>query len=331
MSVHSIILLSVLGVILAVLTALLLYFICSPMPVVRLLRRGMGDCLRFPPDYEEKQKIVQIQKDIPYASDYGKNTLDLYLPKTDDEHPFILWVHGGAFVAGNKSGVENWGVLLAAAGYATAVMNYEWAPEAAYPAQIIQVTDALRTVSAFAAEKGIDMQHVVIAGDSAGAHMASQFALLHTNKNFAERLGIASPLSENALKGALLYCGPYDLKAMFTVKNRILRLFISRIGWSYLGKKQWKKSPLADTLTPMDFISAQYVPCYITDGNTGSFESHGKALGEALRKQGVEVTERYFDSADSEVNHEYQMQLDTENAQLCFADTLDFLKKHTGA
>ena len=37
--------------------------------------------------------------------------------------------------------------------------------------------------------------------------------------------------------------------------------------------------------------------------------------------------ERYFDRDAGEVSHEYQMDLTTENGQLCFGDTLEFLKQ----
>ncbi len=322
--------LSVLCMILAAVIAFILYFELSPMLVVRILRKGMDGELSVPSEYDEICGRVEIQRDLQYKSAYGKNNFDLYLPKSGGRHPLILWVHGGAFVAGDKIGVENWGVMLAGQGYATAVMNYEWAPEAAYPAQIIQITEALKAIREIAEKTDkIDMSRVAIAGDSAGAHMASQFVLIHTNPEFSERLGILSPLENGALKCALLYCGPYNLEKMLKLDNKVLRLFVSRIGWSYLGKRNWKKAPLLDTVTPMNFVTNNYVPAYITDGNSFSFESQGRELAEALRNAGVKTAERYFDKEKfGEVGHEYQMKLDTQNAMDCFNDTVKFLKEN---
>ena len=107
----------------------------------------------------------------------------------------------------------------------------------------------------------------------------------------------------------------------------MLRFLILRIGWSFLGKKNWRKSPLIDTVTHMAYVTKESVPCYITDGNSFSFEGHGRALGEALRAKGVPVKERYFDRDAGEVSHEYQVDLTTENGQLCFGDTLEFLEQ----
>lgn len=318
-----------LGVAAVAVIAFLIYFVCSPMPVVKKLRSGMDGPVKYPKGGEELKKNVDIKKDITYPSKYGKNTIDLYLPKGDGKYPLIMWVHGGAFVAGDKRGVENWGVMLSNNGYAVASMNYEWAPEAAYPAQLIQITEALKAVKKIAEDnEKIDMSRVAIAGDSAGAHMAAQFALIHTNPAFSKRMGISSPLEDNALKCALLYCGPYNLQSMFEIENRVLKLFISRIGWSYLGQKNWRKSKWLDTLSPADFVTKNYVPSYITDGNNFSFESHGIELGEKLRLLGVRVSERYFPKEKfGEVNHEYQMDLTASNAMDCFNDTLNFLSE----
>ena len=309
------------------------YFLCSPMPVVKRLRRGPSEePVELPGDAAALLARVTVQRDLIFPSDYGKNTLDLYLPKAAQAAPLVLWVHGGAFVAGDKNGVKNWGVTLAANGYAVAAINYEWAPEAPYPAPLFQIADALRFLIKYAAEGApLDMGRLAFAGDSAGAHMAAQAVLLATNPAFSERLGIRLPIAKNALRCALLYCGPYDLERFFGIKNRVLRLFISRIGWSYFGRRDWKNAPLLDTVTVPRYVTRDFVPTYITDGNTFSFESHGRALGERLREAGVKTAERYFDKAQfGEVMREYQLRLHEKNAQDCLADTLQFLAETMG-
>lgn len=330
---YIVVLCVVLGIIVVIVGGFFLYFFCSPMPVVRRLRKGDDAGLSYPPDYDIIMKAVRIQKDMEYASSYGRNRFDLYLPEEGEKCPLILWIHGGAFVAGDKIGVENWGIMLAHSGYAVAAMNYEWAPEASYPAQLIQVTEVYKAIAELAKKNGrIDMRRIAVAGDSAGAHLASQFVLLHTNPAFANRMNIFSPLEADALKCALLYCGPYDFQKMLQFDNRMLNLFVSRIGWSYMGMRKWYKAPLLDTLVITDFVTEDFVPAYITDGNRFSFESQGRALGEKLREAGVKIVERYFDSAQfGEVNHEYQMKLDTPNAMDCLKDTIEFLKEHISA
>lgn len=323
------IILIVISVIIVLLAGLIMYLLISPKPVVKLLRRQLEDDLSTPKGYDEIKKGITIVKDIEYSSPYGKNTLDLYRNSSNENLPLILWVHGGAFVAGDKSGVENWAVMLSEKGYAVAAMNYQWAPEAAYPKQVEQVGCALYKLKEISDAYKLNMKNVTLAGDSAGAHIATQFILIHCNSDFSQRLKISSPLEKDALKCALLYCGPYDLKSMLNSKKKIIKYFINKIGQCYLGRLNWKKSEFFDLVTPMDFVDSSFTPCYITDGNKFSFESHGKALVKALQENGVEVSERFFPIESGEVNHEYQMKLAEENAMLCFEDTISFLEKHT--
>ena len=131
----------------AVFLAGALYVICSPMFVVRRLR-AIREVLVNPPGYEEEEKKVSVKKDLRYPSEYPQNTWDLYLPKDEKNVPWplVLWVHGGGFVGGDKYGVSNICVLLAAKGYAVASMNYAWAPENVFPVQIRQIGEALTEI-----------------------------------------------------------------------------------------------------------------------------------------------------------------------------------------
>ena len=76
-----------------------------------------------------------IFRDLPYVTDgHERQKLDLYLPKSENKLPLIIWIHGGAFMAGSK---EN-GVPLQylSDGYALASINYRLSQHAIFPAQI---------------------------------------------------------------------------------------------------------------------------------------------------------------------------------------------------
>jgi len=311
-----------------ILAVAVVWLATSPWPVVRLLRRGQDAPAEYLPDHGERAKRVRVVKDLSYPSQYGRNRLDLYLPLSAQARcPLILWVHGGAFVAGGKEGTENWAASLASEGVAVATMDYQWAPEAAWPAQVCQVGEVCRWLEEHAEEYGFDMGRVVIAGDSAGAHMAAQFALIHTSPEFRAQTGLAPVLGPGALQGALLYCGPYDIGQMAEIKSRAVQFFIGRIGWSYLGKKRWQGTETARLMTVKRFITPDFPPTYITDGNTFSFEPQGRALVEALRRTGCTVKSRFWDKSAGEVPHEYQFALTQPNAQACYQDTVSFLKE----
>lgn len=323
-----IVLWTVLAALLALGGGYALYWCCSPMPAVRLLRKGPEGGAQAPPDYAARKARVCVRRDLSYPSRWGRNTFDLYLPRQDGPAPVILWAHGGAFVAGDKAGVEVWATCLASEGFAVAAMNYQWAPEAHYPAQVAQLGECCAALRALAqAGAPLDLARFAVAGDSAGAHMAAQFAALQSSPALQKDLGLSACLTPGTLRAALLYCGPYDVAQMAAPKNRVLRLLFSRVGWSYLGQKNWRQSALCATTAVARYVTPAFPPCYLTDGNTNSFERQGKALACALAEKGVPVSMRFFPPQAGAVDHEYQFRLGEANADACYADTVRFLQQ----
>jgi len=56
--------------------------------------------------------------DVAYAAGDADEALDVFVPRTRT-HPLttIVWIHGGGFVAGDKSEIANYARILAARGY----------------------------------------------------------------------------------------------------------------------------------------------------------------------------------------------------------------------
>lgn len=332
----GVIVLTALTLLAVVLGGIFVFAIYSPWPAVWLLRSGKDGAAAVPKDFDALTEGIIIKKDLPYPSKWGKNNFDLYLPPEKEsgvktEVPLVLWVHGGAFVAGDKSGISGWASLLAARGYAVAAMNYQWAPEAAWPAQAMQVSECLKELRRLS-QNGtlIDMENIFLAGDSAGAHIAAQAAEAGFNEEFSEQTGIKIDLGKNgsALKGLLLYCGPYELEAFSKIENKTLRFFMDKVGQSFVGTRQWKKSEKTRYLNVIPWMTKACPPVYITDGNSGSFESQGKNLARALQEMGVVVQTRFFDPKEGNIGHEYQMDLTTAEGLACFMDTQAFLEKY---
>lgn len=328
------VILTAVGVVLCVLVLLIgglaVYFTVSPQPAVWLLRHQFGETteIQNTDDYEEIKRNVVIHKDLVYPSKDKRNTYDIYLPKsTDAPLPTIVWVHGGAFVAGDKSGIENYAVMLANEGYAVIGVEYQWAPEIKYPGQVRQVEECLTALEKVKENYGLDLNRIFLFGDSAGAHIAAQAALLATNPEYEEAIGVSSAITANQLCGAVLYCGPYDVSKMLNTGNRAIDFFSSRIGWALLGDKDWKAGEMIKTTTIKEYATGKFPDVFISDGNSGSFESQGKALADDLQNKGVKVSSLFFDKEQyGEVGHEYQFNIGDDNAgSLCYEQTLSFL------
>lgn len=127
---------------------------------------------------------ASVESGLPFARVDGLELkLDLHRP---DGPPagVIIWVHGGAWRSGSRADVDVHG--LTAYGWAIASVDYRLSPQARFPAQIHDLKAALRYLRAHAAALGLPADRFVIAGSSAGAHLA---ALVGVTNGHAELEG----------------------------------------------------------------------------------------------------------------------------------------------
>jgi acetyl esterase/lipase len=115
----------------------------------------------------------KVQRDVRFASvEETPLLLDLYLPEGGAQPVgLIVWVHGGAWRAGSRASADLVG--LTARGWALASVDYRLSTVARFPAQVFDIKAAVRYLRAHAAQYGLPTQPFVIAGSSAGAHLAA--------------------------------------------------------------------------------------------------------------------------------------------------------------
>jgi len=300
-----------------------------PEPIVLLARELVFVILEDDrPEFYEIHGI-QVQTDIEYDSIFSQNTFDYYEPKTPlPNHPTIIWIHGGGFVGGDKADVEIYSIWLAYHGYHVISMNYELAPDAVYPSIMIQVDELVAYLQTHQQHWNLNLDNLFLAGDSAGAQIAAQFATIQTNLDYAEAIGIEPILAADQIKGILLYCGMYDLTSLLETDSRIINFLFSQIGWSYFGTKEWAESDEGQLKSVINHVDENFPSTYITDGNTISFEEQGEALVQRLESLNVDVSSRFFDENKVTTYHNYQFRLDTKSGLETFQDTLNFLNQH---
>lgn len=304
----------------------------SPKPIAYLVRKMFdGGIAVAPENFTEIESRVIVEKDKIYPSSARLNTYDLVLPKdTDNTKPTIVWVHGGAFVGGDKQDIYEYAVQIADRGYNVVNMNYELASEATYPTPLRQVNELITYLKNNESDR-LNFNNVIIAGDSAGAHIAGQFALVQTQSAYAIKIDIDPVLDEESLKAAVLMCGPYDINALVkrTEESKLLNFFGGKIAWSYLGTRNWKNTNVLADLSITDFVDASFPSSFITDGNSGSFTDHGMALAEKLRSLGVRVSDKFYDESEGKLIHEYQFQMDNPASVETFEALIEFLNQTT--
>ncbi|MBC9226850.1 alpha/beta hydrolase fold domain-containing protein [Aeromicrobium sp. 636] len=262
---------------------------------------------------------VTGRTDLAYGT--GKNeTFDVWSPEDQTKPlPAIVWVHGGAWIGGDKSQPAPYLRLLAQHGYVGIGINYSLAPDHHYPLPLRQLGDALRYVQENADELGVDPDRIVLAGDSAGSQIAAQYAAVVTNPKYASEVGIESALEPAQLRGTLLHCGPYD-PPMVMNAGGAGGWFVRTVGWAYLGTKDFT-DPRVKQASIVDHATAAYPPTLLSGGDDDPLTEQGRAFAKRLKDLGV-THEPYFFPG---LGHEFQFDLTRPQSREVLDASIEFL------
>lgn len=143
--------------------------------------------------------------DLPYGAAAAER-LDVF-PAQRADAPLLVFIHGGYWRALDKSDFSWVAPPFVAAGVAVAVPNHTLAPAATIEDIVRQMLAALAWLYRRADELGFDRDRIVVAGHSAGAHLAAMMTAALWPQYAADVPG-------DLIKGALLVSGVFDLEPL---------------------------------------------------------------------------------------------------------------------
>ncbi len=208
---------------------------------------------------------VEIRKDIPFAEVDGKTLqLDLYRPQKVERPPLIVWVHGGAWRAGSKSGMPL--KALVEDGYAIASVDYRLSTVAPFPAQIHDIKAAIRFLRGHTTELLLDASRIAIAGDSAGGHLAALVGVSNGQPDLEGAVGTNRDQS-SSVQAVVSFYGASNLKtilAQSTPHGLDVRVPALQL---LLGGQPNEKPELAALASPVTHVDASDPPLLLFHGD----------------------------------------------------------------
>jgi acetyl esterase/lipase/nicotinamidase-related amidase len=151
----------------------------------------------------------KIQRDVAYAEPkVERQSLDVYAPPEGQDHPIVVWIHGGGWRQGDKRLVQQKPQAFVEQGCVFVSINYRFVPQVTVKEMTGDVAKAIRWVHDHAGEFGSKKDAIFVMGHSAGAHLA---ALVCTDDSYLKAEG----LSLSILKG----CVPVDTAAYDVAKR----------------------------------------------------------------------------------------------------------------
>ncbi len=199
--------------------------------------------------------------------------------------PGILYFHGGGWVIGDFNSHGRLARELAAGVEAVVVfVEYSRSPEARFPVANEEAYFATQYVAENAAALGIDSSRIAVAGDSAGANMATVVAILA-----AERAG-------PALSGAVLFYPVTAANFETATYNEFAEgHFLTRdaMKWywdQYLPDSEARLNPYASPLLAPPGQLRAHPPAFIMTCECDVLREEGEAYARRLEEAGVRVT-----------------------------------------
>lgn len=278
---------------------------------------------------------VEVVKDLRYHPGSGNDhLLDVYRPtERKGPLPIVFYVHGGAFRILSKD--THWVMALAYArrGYVVFNVNYRLAPKHRFPAAIADVCHAYAYMVENAARLGGDTSRVVVAGESAGANLATSLTLATTYER-------PEPFARHAFdtgivpKAVVPSCGMFQVtdSERFSRRKAGFSPFVAdrirEVERAYLGSSPSMAS--LDLADPLCFLERAekpqraLPPFFLPVGTKDPLLDDTRRMARALQKLGATGEDAYY-PGEVHAFHAFVMRA---AAKKCWADTFAFLAKH---
>lgn len=249
---------------------------------------------------------VTVERDIRYFDGADPfHTLDVYRPKkTNGKLPIVFYIHGGGFRILSKDSHWLFGLLFARRGYLVFNVGYRLAPKHPFPAAIEDVCRAYEWVVKNAERYGGDLSRIVVAGESAGANLATALTVathFERPEPYAKRVFDL----EVTPKAVVPACGMLQVSdpERYVRRKKLPSLLVDRLAEvadAYLYGVKIRKQDELDLCDPLCLLEREgqpdrpLPPFFTFVGTADPLLDDTRRLKVALERRGVKCDVRYM-------------------------------------
>lgn len=299
---------------------------------------GAANLGRMHPRADPARHGVEVIRDIPYVERSGvrEHQLDVYRPRDrSGPCPIVLYIHGGGFQILSKETHWIMGLAFASRGYVVFNVSYRLAPQHPFPAAVEDVSLAYRWVVDHAARYGGDPSRLVVAGESAGANLATAVTLATVydrDEPYARtihRTGVVPRACAPA-------CGIFQVSdvARFSRRRRDLSRFVQEriddVERHYIGLDPSAHGAALDFADVLPWVERGDAPArpippfFLPVGTRDPLLDDTRRLATALRGLGATVDDRYYEGGI----HAFHAFVFLAQARQVWIDKFAFLREH---
>ena len=261
-------------------------------------------------------KDIERFDDIVYGENEEWNVLDVYRPKAEMSRnlPVIVSVHGGGWVYGDKERYQYYCMSLAQRGFAVVNFTYRLAPEYKFPAPLEDTNAVMEWIYENAPDYGLDVEHIYMLGDSAGANILALYTAICTNPSYAANFNFHVP-GGFVPKAIALNCGSY-----VQTDNMMTKALMA----DYLPKKGTEEELKLNN--PLYYITEKYPPVYVMTSNGDFLKEQAPLMVEVLKEKGIPHVMKCYGDEKTELSHVFHCNIKLPEANVCNDEECEFFK-----
>jgi acetyl esterase len=238
--------------------------------------------------------------------------------------PVVVYMHGAGWVFGDSLTHDRLvRELVAGTGAVLVFANYSRSPEARYPVAIEEGYATLSWVAEHAADEGLDVSRVAVAGDSVGGNMAAALTLM-AKQRFGPRLA-AQVLFYPVTDASFDTASYHDFAEGYHLRRDAMQWFWDQYTTDPAQRDKITASPLRATTEQL----AGLPPALVITGEADVLRDEGEAYASKLRQAQVPVTAARYEG----IIHDFVMLnalRETHAAQAAIAQAIAFLNQAFG-
>lgn len=231
-----------------------------------------------------------------------KQKLDVFYPKTaktkhsknkkKQYYPAIVYFHGGGWACYDKKLYITLMRRLASFGYVVFSCNYSLAPKFKIDQIMQDARSAFDFIQNFGRNYGANTKKIVMGGDSAGAHIASELT--------AEFIQESNP-KQKLIKALLLFYGVYNFTTVTDTHFNNIKDYVNSCFEGGIDNQPElvKYSPLFKELF-------NFPPCFLASGEVDKLhKTQSYKFAEALTNNNVKIEKVFFDKNEPRAFHAF--------------------------
>jgi acetyl esterase/lipase len=231
------------------------------------------------------QQVRTVPNIVYLRANGWEGKLDVFAQRAAAPAPTVVYIHGGGWVGGSKEGSVLQILPYLAMGYSVVNVEYRLANVSLAPAAIEDCRCALRWVVAHAKDYNFDPDRIVIAGQSAGGHLALTTGMLPTSAGFDR---VCFTAAEPRVAAIVDFYGITDVADLLEGPNKKPFPENSPFTVQWLGN-QPNRAEIARAASPLTYVRPGVPPTIAIHGDADPTVpyAHSVRLNEALQKAGV--------------------------------------------